>query len=296
MIPDNARAVGQPMVDDEPVDPEDVLRIVEKHDENRAALLAILGDIQDRYRYLPQDALRIVAQRTGCSLVDVYSAATFYRSFSLTPKGKHPVCVCLGTACHVRGAPRVAEEFERQLGVKGGETTPDGEFTLDTMNCLGACALGPVVVIDGRYFSKVRASNVRRLVDGALTGFYTADIGQDPRLFPIAVGCPHCNHSLMDHGFAIDGCPSVLVSIAHGDRRGWLRLSSLYGSYSISAEHEVPLDAVVRFHCPHCEEEMIAPADCAMCGAPMVTMSIEGGGTVRICSRRGCRAHMLDLV
>jgi NADH-quinone oxidoreductase subunit E len=103
-------------------------------------------------------------------LVDIYGVATFYKSFSLTPRGKHVVSVCLGTACHVRGGPSVAEEFGRQLGVKQGETTQDRTFTLQTVNCLGACALGPVVVVDGHYFSSVGQSNVKSVVEKASKG------------------------------------------------------------------------------------------------------------------------------
>ena len=134
----------------------DISGILEKHTENRGRLIAILEEIQAEHGYLPETLLRKVSDQTGYSIVDVYGVATFYRSFSLKPRGKHLIFACLGTACHVRGAPRVVEEFERQLGIKAGQTTEDKEFTLETVNCLGACALGPVVVIDGHYFSQVR--------------------------------------------------------------------------------------------------------------------------------------------
>src|SRR5690606_22695369 len=104
---------------------------------------------------LPEQALREVADATGRPLVDVYGVATFYRAFSLKPRGKHVCTVCLGTACHVRGAPAVVSAFEKRLAVKAGETTSDEEFTLETVACLGACALGPIVVADGHYFSNV---------------------------------------------------------------------------------------------------------------------------------------------
>ena len=146
------------------VDPEIINDILDKYSTAPDSLISILGEIQDLYRYLPETALRMVAKETGRSLVDVYGVATFYHSFSLKPKGKHEISVCLGTACHVRGGPKVAAEFERVLGICAGDTTPDMEFTLTTVNCLGACALGPIVVVDGEYHSKVEISQVAQIV------------------------------------------------------------------------------------------------------------------------------------
>lgn len=137
--------------------------------QEQGGLIAILDGIQETYGYLPEDALRAVAGKTGRSLVDVYGVATFYRSFSLQPRGEHTISVCLGTACHVRGARMIVEEFERQLGIHAGETTPDGAFTLETVNCLGACALGPIVALDGRYYSKVTTAKVARILRQART-------------------------------------------------------------------------------------------------------------------------------
>jgi len=278
------------------VDSRDVQRILEKNDTARGALISILGEIQAEYGYLPQEALRLVADKTGRSLVDVYGVATFYRSFRLQPRGKHVICACLGTACHVRGAPRVAEELERKLGIKAGQTTPDKEFTLETVNCLGACALGPLVVIDGRYFSKVRKSKIGQLIENALEGLEKIEIGDDKRVFPIDVSCPRCNHSLMDKSVTIDGCSSIRLTVSFDHKHGWLRLSSLYGSYKTSAEHGIPIGTVVSFFCPHCHAELIGSWECPACGAPMVPMTVHGGGVVQICSRRGCKGHILDLV
>jgi len=280
----------------EEVNSKDILRILEKHNEERGGLIAILEEIQAEYGYLPEKALRIASAKTGRSLVDVYSVATFYRSFSLKPKGKHLVCTCLGTACHVRGAPRIVQELEKQLGIKAGETTPDKEFTLETVNCLGACALGPVVVIDGHYFSNVRKPRVSQLLDDALNGFGRLEIGKDKRIFPINVACPHCNRSLMDETFTIDGYPSIRVTISYDHKQGWLRLSCLYGSYNFASEFDVSTGLVVSFLCPHCIVEFPSTLDCSVCTAPMVPMLVDGGGIVQICSRRGCKNHMLDLV
>jgi len=280
----------------EQVNTKDILRILEKHNRDKGELIAILEEIQSEYGYLPEASLRIVSERTDRSLVDIYGVATFYRFFSLQPKGKHLICACLGTACHVRGAPRIVAELEQQLGVKSGQTTPDKEFTLETVNCLGACALGPVVVIDGHYFSKVRKSKVKQLLDEARKGFDKFDIGKDERIFPIDVSCPHCNHSFKDETFAIDGYPCLKINVAIDHKEGWVRLSCLYGSYSVSTEFEIPEGMVVIFICPHCNSEIHSTSDCSACGAPMIPMLVDGGGIIWICSRRGCKNHMLDLL
>ena len=141
-----------------------VTNVLTHHDGARGALIAVLDAIQTEYGYLPEVALRAVAGATGRPLVDLYAVATFYRSFSLRPRGRHCIHVCLGTACHVRGAPAVLEELERRLGIRAGETTPDGEFTLETVNCLGACALGPIVAAGGRYFSQVTVAKVKAVL------------------------------------------------------------------------------------------------------------------------------------
>jgi len=277
------------------VDREDLLRILARHGDDRGGLIAVLEEIQARYGYLPEEALRLLSEETGWSLVDVYGIATFYRAFSLVPRGRHLVCACLGTACHVRGAPRVVEEFERQLGIEVGQTTPDGQFTLETVNCLGACALGPVVVIDGHYFSKVRRSKVRLLLDEVSAGLDKAKAGEDGSTFPIEVSCPRCNHSLMDAGFPIDGRSSIRCSISFDGRHGWLRLSSLYGSPNIAAECEVSPGTVAAFYCPHCHARLAGGSACSQCEAPTVPMMVRGGGVVQICSRRGCDNRVLDL-
>jgi len=281
---------------EEEVDLEDILRILEKHDEDRGGLIAILEEIQSEYGYLPEKSLRIASEKTGRPLVDVYSVATFYRSFSLKPRGKHLVCACVGTACHVRGAPRIVEELKKQLGIKPSETTPDREFTLETVNCLGACALGPVVVIDGHYFSKVRKSRISQLLEQARNGFGKLDIQKNQAVFPINVNCPHCNHSLNDETFEIDGHPSIRVTISSDHKQGWLRLSCLYGSYNFASEFDVSTGSVANFLCPHCRVQFPSTSDCSICAAPMVPMLVDGGGIVQICSRRGCKKHMLDVI
>ncbi|HUU55702.1 MAG TPA: NAD(P)H-dependent oxidoreductase subunit E [bacterium] len=272
-----------------------LLEVVENHAGERGAVMSILEEIQGKYGYLPPRALQVVADNTGVSLVDIYGVATFYKYFSLKPRGKHLVSACLGTACHVRGGPAVAEEFERQLGVAAGETTADREFTLETVACLGACALGPIAVVDGHYFSKVSPAKVKRILAKTRAGLDEVDLSSDRRIFPIQVNCPRCNHSLMDYGYAIDEHPSIRVTMSFGREHGWLRLSSLYGSYNVESEYGIPNDTVVNFFCPHCHAELRGAAACPECGAPMVSMIVRGGGVVQICSRRGCKCHMLDV-
>lgn len=279
----------------EDIRPDDIRDILKRHGDNPAELIGILGDIQTKYRYLPQEAIRIVAQVTGASLVDVYGAATFYRSFSLTPKGEHLIMACLGTACHVRGASGIVEEIQRCLEILPGETTPDGRFTFETANCLGACALGPVVVVDGLYHSKVRKSGVRRLISGALKGPPKIDVRKDKTLVPIDVSCPRCYHSLMDSDVDIDGRASIGLIAAANSSRGLVNLSSIYGSYNLVLENEIPVDAIASLFCPHCEEELIGSWECPICAAQMCGMAVRGGGTLHICTRRGCKHHLLDI-
>lgn len=276
------------------MDPEQALTPQTRNGE-MDGLISLLERIQARYNYLPEDALREVSTSTGRSLVDIYGVATFYRAFSLKPRGQHLVSVCLGTACHVRGGPAIAEEFERRLGVRPGETTGDREFTLETVNCLGACALGPVVVVDGHYFSKVRRTEVKEILHKTITGLDAVDVEGDERIIPVEVSCPRCNHNLMDRNHLIDGRPSIRVSASFADRHGWLCLSSLYGSYNVASQYEIPDDTVLNFFCPHCHQELSGPQHCSECGAPMVRMIVRAGGVIQICSRRGCKSHMLDI-
>ena len=143
---------------------ERVNAFIKKRKSQKKALIAILQDIQAEYKYLPQDALRAVSQNLSIPLIDVVGVATFYRAFSLKPRGEHIVTVCLGTACHVRGGPKILEEFERRLAVKPGDTTPDGKFTLESVACLGCCAIGPVVVVDGDYHAQTSIRKVESII------------------------------------------------------------------------------------------------------------------------------------
>jgi NADH-quinone oxidoreductase subunit E len=127
-------------------------------------IMEVLQDLQEMCGYLPEDVLRRVSASFDIPLIEVVRLAHFYRAFSLVPRGRHVVTVCLGTACHVRGAPRMLDEVTAQLGIEPGETTEDGAFTVETVNCLGACALGPVVVLDGAYHDHMDPVKLRALL------------------------------------------------------------------------------------------------------------------------------------
>ncbi len=137
-----------------------VKSFVTKYGSKKKALISVLQDIQEEYNHLPQEALRIVSETLGIPLIDIVGVATFYRAFSLEPRGKHLITVCMGTACHVRGGPKILEEFERKLNVTAGETTEDRQFSLETVACLGCCAIGPVVVVDGDYHAQTSIRKV----------------------------------------------------------------------------------------------------------------------------------------
>ena len=141
---------------------EDLLEV--RQEGGDQSLMAVLEDVQARYRYLPKDALILISERMGVPLSQAYSVATFYNAFSLKPKGRHIINVCLGTACIVRGARKVLDRISDRLGIEPGATTEDGEFTLETVNCLGACALGPIIVLDGVYSGQMNASKADALL------------------------------------------------------------------------------------------------------------------------------------
>lgn len=274
---------------------EQITQIIEKSRGKYGGLISILEEIQHESGYLSEDELRTVAEQTGCSLVDVYGVATFYKAFRLKPRGKHLITACQGTACHVRGAPDIVREIKSSLGIGEGETTSDKEFTFETVNCLGTCALGPIVVIDGRYFSRVTTSMVPELIAEAREGFDRCDITQDPRVFPLEVACPFCDQSLMDRDTEIDGHPSIKITVSAGHKHGWLRLSCLYGSHNMSSEHEITHNVVLECSCPQCHRELIGIVGCPECGTLMITMLVCGGGMLHACPRRGCEGHMLDV-
>ena len=135
-------------------------QIVERYGGEKSGLIGVLHDTQSEYNYLPKEALTRIAERLEVPLSQVVRVASFFSAFSLEPRGRHLVNVCLGTACHVRGGARILRRIEKDLGIKDGETSEDFEFTLRTVRCLGACALGPIMVVDERYFGKMSPTRV----------------------------------------------------------------------------------------------------------------------------------------
>ena len=139
-------------------------QILGEYRHEKGMLVSILQDIQTAFNYLPREALKEVSHGLGVPISQVYSVATFFKSFNLTPRGRHIINVCLGTACHVRGAVRIVEKIERELGIKRGETTEDLKFSLDTVNCVGACALGPIVIVNGEYHGEMTTDKVNAVL------------------------------------------------------------------------------------------------------------------------------------
>ena len=139
-------------------------QIVKKHKGDKSALIAVLQEMQEAFNYLPKEGLKTAAKAMNVPFTRMYEAATFYTAFSLKPRGKNVVKICKGTACHVRGASALQDKFERTLCIKPGETTADGMFTLETVNCVGACALGPVVVINTDYHGQVTMNKVDKII------------------------------------------------------------------------------------------------------------------------------------
>ncbi|MGQ9558682.1 MAG: NADH-quinone oxidoreductase subunit NuoE family protein [Desulfurispora sp.] len=133
-------------------------------------LLALLAEVQKRYRYLPFEVLEELAKVLQIPLSRLFAMATFYAAFSLTPRGEKVIALCRGTACHVRGAEQVGQALAQKLGIAVGQTTPDGQFTLEEVRCLGCCSLAPVVSVDGRVYGRLGADQVGRMLDGLAGG------------------------------------------------------------------------------------------------------------------------------
>ena len=142
-----------------------VKSVLDRYQRDPGMLVSVLQDIQAEYNYLPKEALVQVSQGLDIPLTQVYSVASFFKAFSLKPRGRHLINVCLGTACHVREAVRILEEIERELGINPGETTEDFKYTLERVNCVGACALGPVVIVDGTYSGQMKTDKVKTLLE-----------------------------------------------------------------------------------------------------------------------------------
>ena len=141
-----------------------VALVLDKYQHDKGMLVSILQDIQEEYNYLPRESLKQVSKTLDVPFSQLYSIATFFKALRLTPRGRHLINVCTGTACHVRGAVKVLEAMEREMGIKSGGTTDGLEFTLETVNCVGACALGPVVIVDGEYHGQMKTEKVKDIL------------------------------------------------------------------------------------------------------------------------------------
>ena len=143
-----------------------VREIASGYGKDRSALIAVLQDVHAEYNHLPEGSLEVISREMGVPLASVYGVATFFRAFSFKPRGRHLATLCMGTACHVRGSSQLLSEAEERLGVSPGETTRDKKVTLETVNCLGCCAVGPVMVVDGEYHGEMTAKRVEAVLKG----------------------------------------------------------------------------------------------------------------------------------
>ena len=139
--------------------------ICDRYVDEKTPLMMILSAIQEEYGYIPLEVQELVSERTNVSVAEIYGVVTFYSFFSMEPKGKYVIGVCLGTACYVKGAQQVIDKFSELLGIKAGETTADGMFTIDALRCIGACGIAPAVTINGKVYPKVSVSAVKGIID-----------------------------------------------------------------------------------------------------------------------------------
>lgn len=142
-------------------------QIIDKYEGEEGILIQLLLDIQQELNWIPQEVAERISQRLNIPLTQIYRVASFYTAMSLMPRGRHLVSVCMGTACHVRGSPRLLDRITDVLRIQPGETSTDMRFTLNTVNCLGCCAMGPVVVVDGVYHSKPSTTDLREILESA---------------------------------------------------------------------------------------------------------------------------------
>ena len=143
---------------------ETIERVLNHKVRDRSQLIEVLQDVQEEFNYLPEEALRAIAERLAVPEIEVFRVANFYKAFTLQPRGQHLLTLCMGTACHVRAAERLLDQVKAQAGITAGETTEDGKLTLETVNCLGACALGPVAVVDGEYYDHMTPAKLRSVI------------------------------------------------------------------------------------------------------------------------------------
>ena len=142
-----------------------IIEICDRYANDKTPLMMILSDIQKEYGYIPLEVQELVSEKTGISVAEIYGVVTFYSFFSLTPKGKYVIGVCLGTACYVKGAQQVLDKFSEIIGIKPGETSKDGLFTLDALRCIGACGIAPAVTINGKVYPKLTVDAVPKIIE-----------------------------------------------------------------------------------------------------------------------------------
>ena len=146
------------------IDLSDTKKIIQRYRKKKGILIPLLQDIQAIYGYVPQESIELISKELSIYPVEIYGIVTFYAQFYLTSRGKYIIRVCQGTACHVRGTPDVLNEIGKQLNIRVGETTPDNNFTLETVRCLGTCAIGPVITIDGKYYGQMNSKKVHSIL------------------------------------------------------------------------------------------------------------------------------------
>lgn len=140
-------------------------KIIERYQDEKTPLMMILSDIQNEYGYIPLEVQELISEKTGIPVAEIYGVVTFYSFFSLTPKGKYVIGVCLGTACYVKGSQQVLDKFSELLNIKAGQTTEDGLFTLDALRCIGACGIAPALSINGKVYPKVAIADVAKIIE-----------------------------------------------------------------------------------------------------------------------------------
>ena len=143
----------------------DIIAIIDKYRDDQGALLPVLHEVEDYFGYLPIEVQKVISDELHVPLAEIYGVVTFYARFSTQPKGKYAVSVCMGTACYVKGAGKILEKFENALGIKAGEVTDDGMFSLDACRCIGACGLAPVATVNGEVYGKLVQADVQTICD-----------------------------------------------------------------------------------------------------------------------------------
>lgn len=144
---------------------KEILAIIKKYENEKTPLMMILSDVQAKFGYIPLEVQEIISEETNIPVSEIYGVVTFYSFFSLKPKGKYVIGVCLGTACYVKGAQQICDKFSELLKIKPGETTEDGLFTIDALRCIGACGIAPAVTINGKVYPKMSVNEVGRVID-----------------------------------------------------------------------------------------------------------------------------------